>query len=235
MIDIHSHILPGIDDGSRSLAESIEMLKKMEDIGFTDIICTPHYIENTKYTFNNDQKSRILNIVQSAAKNAGLKINLHLGNEVFVSNNIRTLVSNGQASAINNKTILFELPRETRINNLNDLVFDTRLHGYDLILAHPERYLEFQRNPEIAIELHKKGVRFQCNYSSINGYHGKESKKLVKFLFKNNLVDYLGTDIHHANSSFYQDFPKIRRKITKIAGEGYVKILDKNAKALINA
>lgn len=235
MIDIHSHILPGIDDGSRSLAESIEMLKKLEDVGFTDIICTPHYIENTKYTFNNGQKQKILDIVQYAAKNAGLNINLHLGNEVFISNNLRALIASGQASTINKNTILFELPRETKINNLNDLVFDTRLHGYDLILAHPERYLRFQENPTLALELHKKGVRFQCNYASISGYYGKESKKLAKYLFKNHLVDYLGTDVHHANSSFYQEFPKIRHKITKIAGEGYIRILDRNAKALINA
>lgn len=234
MIDIHSHILPGIDDGSRSLAESIEMLRKMENIGFTDIICTPHYIENTKYTYNNAQKGKILNIVQGAARNAGLKITLHLGNEIFVSNNLRGLIAASQASCINKNTILFELPRETTINNLNDLVFDTRLHGYDMILAHPERYLAFQQNPQLAVELHKKGVRFQCNYSSIIGYHGKESKKLVKFLFKNNLVDYLGTDVHHANSSFYKEFPKIRRKIRQYAGDGYLNILDRNAKALLN-
>lgn len=235
MIDIHSHVLPGIDDGSRSLAESLEMLKKMENIGFTDIICTPHYIENTKYIYNNTQKERILNIVQYAARQAGLKINLHPGNEVFVSNNLRALAAAGQISTLNKTTILFELPRETKINNLNDLVFDVRIHGYDLILAHPERYLEFQKNPALTIELHKKGVRFQCNYSSIRGYYGKESKRLAKFLFKNHLVDYLGTDIHHANSSFYEEFPKIRRKITKLAGEGYMKILDRNAKVLLNA
>lgn len=234
MIDIHSHILPGIDDGSRSLAESLEMLKKMEDLGFTDIICTPHYIENTKYNFNNNQKKRILDIVQCAARNANININLYLGNEVFVSNNLRGLVANGLASPLNQNTILFELPRETTINNLSDLIFDVRLHGYELILAHPERYLAFQNNPKLAVELHKKGVRFQCNYSSIIGYHGKEAKKLIKFLFKNNLVDYLGTDVHHANSSFYKEFPKIRRKIRQYAGDGYLNILDRNAKALLN-
>lgn len=233
MIDIHSHILPGIDDGSKSLAESIEMLKKMEGLGFTDIICTPHYIENTKYIFNNSQRERIMNIVQMAAERAGLKIRLHPGNEIFVSNNLRTLISNGQASTVGKNIILFELPRDGHINNLEDLTFDIRLHGYELILAHPERYLEFQKNPELARNLHKKGIYFQCNYSSISGYYGKESKKLAKFLFKNHLVDFLGSDIHRANSSFYQEFPKIRHKLFHVAGETYINIIEKNAKILI--
>ena len=145
MTDIHSHVLYGIDDGSRSIEETIQLLGKMEEVGFQNVIATPHYIEKSEYDANNQEKLRLLEIVRKAIKEAGLRINVYLGNEIYVNDHISDLVKSGEVYTLNNtKYLLFEIPFRNQILNIKDIIHEIKMAGYIPILAHPERYLYFQ-------------------------------------------------------------------------------------------
>ena len=101
MIDTHNHILFDIDDGCRNIEESIILLKQMEELGFRKIILTPHYIKGTKYTINNLEKEYKLNLLKEKLKENKINIELYLGNEIFITDNIVELLQNGEVSSIN--------------------------------------------------------------------------------------------------------------------------------------
>ena len=99
MTDVHSHILFNIDDGSYSIEESIELLKKLQNIGFHDVILTPHYIKGSNYSANNQIKRKQFNLLKETIKEHNLKINIHLGNEIFISNDILNLLETDEMLA----------------------------------------------------------------------------------------------------------------------------------------
>lgn len=234
-IDIHSHALYGIDDGSKSIEESIEILKEYKKMGFNDVILTPHYIENTDYNKNNKEKNNILKELKKELKKQKIDINLYLGNELYISNNILNLVEMKEISKLNNsKYLLIELPMNNEISNLYDIIFNLLSNNIIPIIAHPERYTYIQKNIKIAEQLVEKGVLLQLNYGSIIGYYGSSAKKTAKKLLKNNLVSLLGTDIHHPNSKIYNNMNIIIKKIKKITNEDNIKkIMIENPKKIL--
>ena len=124
MKDLHSHILMGIDDGSKSLEESLEILKKAEQAGITDIVLTPHYIKNSKYDANNQKKKKLLNELSKEARALGINVKLYLGNEVFIDNDIIKLIASKKIAKINNtRYILIELPMSSELNNALEIFF----------------------------------------------------------------------------------------------------------------
>ena len=235
--DIHSHILFGIDDGSRTIDESIELLKKMNSVGFTNVILTPHYIEGSDYSCPNIKKEEILKKLKSAIKKNKLKIDVFLGNEIFINDSIDELISSGEISSLNNgKYLLIELPFQNKINNLDNFLFEIKCKGYEIIIAHPERYEYFQNNPKLIDSLREIGILFQSNYASILGYYGRREKKLMKYLLKKGYVDYLGTDIHSINKTYIIDnFLKIEKNIIKVIGEDNYKKIIENCNDLVKS
>ena len=231
MTDIHSHIMFGVDDGSSSIEESLNLLRELKSVGFDNVILTPHYINGDTYSVPNDEKIRRLNILREEVRKNHIDINLYLGNEIFISKNMIHDIEVGNACTLNHsKYFLFEIPFHNKINYLIDFVYEIKHKGYIPILAHPERYTYFQDNYSLVDDLKEEGVLFQCNYASILGYYGKDAEKLMKYMLKHRYVDYLGTDIHHIHSSFVIDnFKKIEKHLKRIAGEGYYqKIMDSN-------
>lgn len=219
-IDLHSHVLCGIDDGSKTIEESIEILKQYEEMGFKDIIATPHYIEETTYNSNNKQKKEIIKKLNQQIKKNKLNINIHIGNELYISNNILELLSKKEISTLNNsKYLLIELPMNNEISNLNNIVFELLSNDIIPIIAHPERYSYIQKDIKKIEKLVNQGVLLQINYGSIIGLYGKQAKKISKKMLKNNLVSLLGTDIHHPNNETYININKIRKKLVKIVGK----------------
>jgi len=219
-VDIHSHILYGIDDGSKSINESIEIIKQHKEMGFKDIVVTPHYIENSEYITNNKEKNNILETLKKELKKQNIDINLYLGNEVFVNNNLEQLLKNNEISSINNsKYLLIELPMHNKIKNITDIIYELRIKGIIPIIAHPERYEFVQKKPESVQELIEEGAILQSNYGSIVGVYGEHAKKTLKKLLKKDMISILATDIHFPNNKIYLNMNTIRKKITKIIGE----------------
>lgn len=236
MVDAHNHILFNVDDGCRTIEESIILLKKMEKLGFNKIILTPHYIKETTYIIGNTEKESKLNQLKEKLKEEKINIELYLGNEIFITNNIVDLLKNNNISSINkSRYILIELPFKDEIIGLTDILYELKYHKLIPIIAHPERYTYFQNNVSKIDELREEGILFQANYSSILGLYGRKAKKTIKYLLKNSYVDFLGTDIHRiTNTDVLDNFKKIEKKIIKIIGDEEFEKIIKNSENIIN-
>ncbi len=234
MIDIHSHILYGIDDGAKTKAESMAILRQAASNRVTDIILTPHYIKDSKYTVNNKDKQQLLTELQKEIKKEQLNINLYLGNEVYIDEDLIPLLKKDISTLNNGKYILIELPLSQKCDILEEVI--TELMEYDLtpIIAHPERYLAYYKEYDFFENLVNKGCLFQSNISSIYGKYGRKSKKMIKELLKRNLIHFLASDIHHEQSDLYtKDIQKDLLKITKSAKK-VEDLLINNAEKIIN-
>ncbi len=235
MTDMHCHLIYGVDDGCRNIDESIDLIQRMHEVGFDNIIITPHYIEGTEYSATNGEKLTKLEVLREELKKRGIKVNLYLGNEIFINDHIPTCIEEGSAYSLNNgKYILFELPFHNQILGLSDIVHEMRIAGYIPILAHPERYHYFHDNYDLVDNLKEEGLLFQCNYASILGYYNRESEKLMKYMLKHQYVEYLGTDIHRMDKTYTVDnFKKIIKHIKRITGDDYFNEIMENCDNLI--
>ncbi len=231
MKDIHSHILWGIDDGARTLDESIKILDDLYKKGVTDIILTPHYIKGTKYNIGNRDK---FNLFVELKKKYN-KINLYLGNEVYVDEDIVDLLKNGEVATLNNSAyLLMELPMNSEIKDLDSIIYDLMRNGIIPIIAHPERYLYVQKDITYLDKFIDMGVLFQGNYESLFGKYGKNSEKTLKKLLKKNYISFLGSDIHRENHSNHTEL--VYKKLLKIIKdkEKIENLIDKNIEKVIN-
>ena len=235
MIDVHSHILYGIDDGSRNLEESLSIIKNYNNIGIKDIIATPHYINNSSYTSDKKNNLAILNKLKEELKKENIDTNLYLGNEIYIDEDIEELLKSNMISSLNDsKYLLIELPMSGEKENYYDIFIDLINDGYKVVLAHPERYISFQKDFNRIYELNSIGVLFQCNIGSIIGEYGKSSKKTLKRMLKEDLVYMFGTDIHR-NKSDYNFLKKAKKKLNKYMDEEKLnKLLKENASKLLN-
>ena len=233
MIDIHSHLIFGVDDGSRSLEESMNLFRVMYDAGVTDMILTPHYITYSKYVSNVKNNKKVLNTLKKELKNNNININIYLGNEIYMDRDIDKLIKNKEVLPINNtKYILLELPQSGNFPGYQDIIHDLIVKGYKVILAHPERYISFQKDFNKIYELLDLGVILQSNYGSILGDYGLGSKRTIKRLMKEHLITFMSSDIHRVRRS---DF--INRAINKMkkyySEEEINDLVCNNAKELI--
>ena len=231
MIDFHSHILPGIDDGSKNLEQSISMVNEAREAGFTKIISTSHYMENY-YECNEKERKQLIEQVQNKVEG----IELYLGNEIYITNNMIELLKNGQASTINDtKYVLFEFPLiNTKPMNDREVIYRLIENGYIPIVAHPERYPFIQENPNYIFELEEMGTLFQANYGSIIGRYGNKAKKTLKILLKNHLISFFGSDVHRPEQ-IYNKMAKIIKKLKKIiSDEEFEKISVINPHKVLN-
>lgn len=222
MIDFHTHILPGIDDGSRNINETIRLLEEAERNGFDKIILTPHYLEKT-YEANEEERKELLDKVRECIPENRIK--LYLANEIYVTYNMLDLLREKEASTINDtRYILFELPMNRNISNLNSILYSLLENKYIPIIAHPERYKFVQEDPNMLLDLINLGVLFQSNYGSLIGIYGNEAKKTVKQLLKANMIHFMGSDVHRPNS-IYPKMDKIMKELEKIISDEKIKEL----------
>ena len=162
MIDIHSHIMSGIDDGARSLEESLLLLKKMSAIGISHIVATPHYIVGSHYILNNQQKLEKLEKMRNLVKQENIPLYLYLGNEIFMDPSILALIKKNEIAPINgSRYILIELPVSRPMNEMMEFLFYFRSKDFVPIIAHPERYVYLQENHELIEKFLKMGCLFQ--------------------------------------------------------------------------
>lgn len=202
MIDIHSHILNNIDDGCKSIEESLKILKNMSNNGVTDIILTPHYIVDSIYQNTIEKKELLYAKLQEEIRKRNININLYLGNEIYIDKNIIKYI--GKEALTLNKTnyILLELPISGIYENSYDIILELINNGYKVILAHPERYLTVQKDIKILNSYRDIGVLFQCNIGSLYGMYGRKAKKTFKKLLNKGYINYFASDIHNNNYNY---------------------------------
>ena len=219
MIDFHSHILPNIDDGSRSMEESINLIREATEAGFAGIISTSHYLQDYYECDEQERRKLLEDIDDEASKlsnNIGMQMpKLYLGSEIYITTDMINLLEEKKASTINNtKYVLFELPMNSRPLFVKDVVYKLIEDGYRPIIAHPERYSYVKENIGFVKELKDMGALFQSNYGSIIGMYGNSAKKTVKKLLKENLISFLGSDVHKTGQ-IYPKIPKILKKLNR--------------------
>ena len=222
MIDFHSHILPNVDDGSKSVEETFELLKEAKEVGFDSVISTSHYIEKY-YEVNVAERKVWINALSENLYKKNIDLKLYLGNEVYITENIIKLLETGKATSINNSNyVLFEFPMNTKPLNMYDIIYDMLEYKLVPVLAHPERYSFVQKEPNLVYDLIQKGVLMQSNYGSILGMYGEKAQIIVRKLLENNMVHFLGSDVHRANS-IYSKIQSSLGEIEAIVGEEKLK------------
>ncbi len=197
--DIHSHILPGIDDGSPDVETSIQLLRSLSGAGITKFICTPHIISdmyrNTPETIN-----RALALLKKAVAQNGMQIELSAAAEYMLDDHFMELIRKKEPLLTLKKNyILTELSYSTSPNNLEQISFEINTNNYQPLMAHPERYPYYHKNYDFYYRLKELGFSLQVNLLSVTGYYGKNVAKAAKFILENDLVDFVGTDLHHFN------------------------------------
>ena len=195
--DIHSHILPGIDDGAPDISSSIQLLKGLYQLGIRKTIATPHIIadlyRNTNFTIQ-----VALDELQLACANENMDITISAAAEYMLDEYFVNLLNqNIPLLCIYKNLVLTELSYATSSENLNEIAFAMLSNGYQPILAHPERYVYYHNDYSNYGLLKDMGFLFQVNVLSLTGYYGRSVAKMSKYLFDNNLVDFVGTDLHH--------------------------------------
>jgi len=191
MIDIHTHILPNVDDGSQTLETSIEMIKKEIEDGVTTIILTPH-VQSKVSRASREEHIETFHTLIKEVKKQGLNINLVLGAEVFYRDHIRTHFDDYLLGK--NKTILIEFSF-TIPTDIESIVYDLKHRGYTPVVAHVERYTYLEDHHYQMIK--NAGGLLQVNTTSILGLDPKVKKGLVLKLLKNRLIDFIATDTHN--------------------------------------
>ena len=234
MIDIHSHILPNIDDGSRSIEETFNLIKEAKNVGFEAIVSTSHYMEGY-YETNTPEREVWLNAIYENLQAKNIDVKLYLGNEIYMSENMIKLLEEGKASTINDTSyVLFEMPLNAEPLNLYDAIYEMQQYKIVPILAHPERYSFVQKEPELIYDLIQKGVLMQANYGSIIGQYGEKAQIIVKKFFENNMIHMLGSDVHRQNT-IYPKIPQILSELNSLIGEEKLKELTTtNPKLVLN-
>ncbi len=227
MIDIHTHILPFVDDGSFDKNLSLDMLKECVRQGITDVVLTPHYRKIYKLT--PDILKSEFEKFKSIVNSENIPVNLYLGQEVFIDEYYkRVFTSNKILSMNDSKYVLIEFDYEDEVD-MPDIVYELKVMGYTPIIAHYERY--FKSNLETALEINSLGGLIQINADSIVGKTKRRYWRLIKKLFKNDLVDFVASDIHHNRENLLLEAKQFVQK--KFGIDTANKVFIENAKKII--
>lgn len=218
MVDIHSHLIPNVDDGSKSVEETFMLIKEADRAGITDIILTPHYIVNS-YEQNANTLILLKDKLQQILDKDKINVKLHIGMEVYITDNLIDLLKQNKLLTLaNSKYLLMELPLNTHVQYEDIIIFKLIENNIIPIIAHPERYKFVQEDPSKVRELIDSGCLIQSNIGSILGIYGKKAKKTIKYLLKNDLINFIATDTHRKDT-IYPLLKKATKKIEKIIGK----------------
>ncbi|MEJ2883532.1 tyrosine-protein phosphatase [Pedobacter sp. GR22-6] len=192
-VDMHSHLLPGIDDGSPDVAQSVALITKLNALGFNKFLCTPHIFKEL-YPNTCDTINPALASIEEALEKAKLNVEIGAAAEHMVDENFEI---GDELMCLPNKHILIEMSYLNETPNIEKVIFDLQIKGYNVILAHPERYTFYHKDHARFHRYKDMGVLLQLNLLSVTGYYGKEVKRTADYLLEHKLYDLAGTDLHH--------------------------------------
>lgn len=234
MIDIHCHILPEVDDGSRSLNESIEMAMIAKEQGITKIVNTSHYHPDFRYK-KGEELLKELEDFNNVVKENMIDIEVVIGNEIYYTKDLIKEIDELDFYTLNNsRYILIELPPTNFPKDLCNIVYELKEKNYIPVFAHVERYREVQENPELIYEVINAGAIIQVNSHSILGKSGKELQKVCNTLLNRNMVHVVGTDAHSSKRRtpiFLDAYKYVSEKYSKEMADD---LFIKNNNAIIN-
>lgn len=225
MVDIHSHILPGLDDGSGDMDTTIKMLENAERCGTKAIIATPHYYRG--YFENGyEEVSRLVELLKVDTASRGMNMDIYPGQEVFLDKHTVEMYKKGYIGGLNgSRYLLVELPMQDYEASFLDIVYELRLLGAVPVIAHPERYTYIMDDIKVINPFVEEGCLFQINTGSITGIFGKPVQKTAKVLIENGLCNFVASDAHsnHKRCTGLSDAFEIVRRISGTAADNAVR------------
>jgi len=216
--DMHSHLLPGIDDGSPDLETSLALIKGMMDLGYTKLVTTPH-VMGDMYRNTSEIIGQKLELVRNAVKEKGWNVEINAAAEYFLDDYVEELIkTNTPLLTISGKMVLVEFSMAYPSRGLKDILFEMQMQNYQPVIAHPERYIYLDQNKAFYDELKDIGCMFQLNLLSLSGYYGKSVQELALYLVKKGHYDLVGTDLHN--------FRHLEGLQNPAAGATFMKLID---------
>ncbi len=195
-VDIHSHLIPGIDDGVNSLEDSLEIIRFFERAGYKKIITTPH-IKSLKYPNQPADIRNGLLSLQEAVKQEEINISIEAAAEYYIDETFLSLiVSKDEVLTFGDNYLLMETSFYSKPVNMEEIIFESKAAGYQPVLAHPERYQYLENDLSWLKSIKEYGILFQVTLTSLEGYYGHAPKELAQKLINERMVDFLGSDIH---------------------------------------
>ncbi len=197
-VDIHSHLLPGIDDGAKTFEDTLKLVKSLQGFGTSQLITTPHIIEhiwdNSAEKINAKKAETIIEL-----ENNQITIPFRAAAEYMMNDHFVQLFQSKQLLTLKKNYVLVEMSYINAPIQLYSILFDLQVAGYIPVLAHPERYIFYHNNFDEYLKLKKSGCLFQLNLLSVVGYYGEGITKISEKLLQKGLYDFVGSDAHHAN------------------------------------
>lgn len=197
-VDIHSHLLPGIDDGAKDFDTTLSLMSSLKNIGFEQFTATPHIIKNI---WDNTKEGIEFLAIETSEKllKSGQNASFRAAAEYMMDDSFTKLIEEGKLLTIKENYVLVEMSYINPPMQLYDILFEVRVAGYQPVLAHPERYLFYHSNFEEYKKLKKAGCLLQLNLLSTVGYYGKSVAKIAQQLLEKGMIDFTGSDVHHEN------------------------------------
>jgi protein-tyrosine phosphatase len=197
MLDIHSHIIPGIDDGSKNMGMTLEMLKNAEKEGTKEIVATPHYLLEYGEATIEKVKNHVKEI-NAILENEKIDVKIYSGQEVYFTEKIIEDYMDGNIGTLNDsRYMLIEFPMDKFDENIFDILYELQVRDIAPIIAHPERYKPFIEKPSLINGFINEGYLFQVNAGSIEGKFGEAIRKTADLFFKNHIYNFIGSDAHN--------------------------------------
>lgn len=195
MIDIHSHVLPFVDDGSPDVVSSLRLVEEAQKIGVTDLFLTPHFMKIRNYLSDYQHNREIFEAFSASVKESGLSVRLHLGNEIYYTiSTARDLKNRKVVPLGESDKVLLEFSSSEEDEDIAEAIHNMKAVGFVPIIAHPERY-SYLKWSDFEI-IRKMGALIQVNASSLVGRNGTEAEKIALRLIKTGWVDFVASDIH---------------------------------------
>lgn len=200
LVDIHCHILPGIDDGPKNYDESLKMVTQAVNQGIKTIIATPHYPYGER-EYDKEEVLEKVEILQGKIDTLGLKCDVYPGMELYLSPELLKKIDQEKVIPLKKESryLLVEFPLRYFSRNLINILHEIKIRGYVPIVAHPERYQFIQDNPLLINEILQQDVLFQINSSSILGYNGGRPQKIAVELIKEGVASFIASDGHSSS------------------------------------
>lgn len=221
-VDVHSHLIPGIDDGVKSIDESVRSIKLLHEAGYNHLITTPHimsdYYPNTPEVILDG-----LEKVRLAIQKEGIPVKIDAAAEYYIDYQFYKNFSEADLLTINKRFILFEISFLNPPEILKDIIFQMQTAGYIPILAHPERYSYWYRNFNIFKELKDRGVWLQLNINSFADEYGVPTRKLAEKLVKEDMVDLIGSDFHRPQHIEVMQMASKNKYFQKLLSSGKIR------------
>ena len=194
-IDLHSHLIPGIDDGVQSLDESIELIQRFIEMGYTKIITTPHIMSDF-YKNTPEVIKKGLEDVKAELKKRELNIEIEAAAEYYVDEKFMEKIGKEELLTFGDNYILIESNTINYSDIIRNAVWELNLAGYKPVYAHPERYTYYWKNFNAIHRIKDMGILFQINLPSLAGFYNQTVQKFTEKLIENNMVEFIGSDAH---------------------------------------